>query len=173
MYGVVSYIKREKQVIWEARERALQILSAFLCVNMSFSLLFQGHLEAYHLVLLGHVLAMAGYFPPALITTIFNVSFLSKLDAQLKGSDLASDEFDCVAFGIKCNLDLHRTWDIEFLFKLFWFWERDPLYKIVIIQVLKENEWTKICCFKSTDLYCRWEKVIWNKFYTQLVALRI
>ncbi|KAF4796846.1 FAST kinase domain 1 [Turdus rufiventris] len=43
------------------------------------------HLEAYHLVLLGHVLAMAGYFPPALITTIFNVSFLSKLDAQLKG----------------------------------------------------------------------------------------
>uniref|UniRef100_A0A8C3V3S8 FAST kinase domains 1 n=1 Tax=Catharus ustulatus TaxID=91951 RepID=A0A8C3V3S8_CATUS len=46
------------------------------------------HLEAYHLVLLGHVLAMAGYFPPGLITTIFNVSFLSKLDAQLKGSDL-------------------------------------------------------------------------------------
>uniref|UniRef100_A0A8C3UZ77 FAST kinase domains 1 n=1 Tax=Catharus ustulatus TaxID=91951 RepID=A0A8C3UZ77_CATUS len=43
------------------------------------------HLEAYHLVLLGHVLAMAGYFPPGLITTIFNVSFLSKLDAQLKG----------------------------------------------------------------------------------------
>ncbi|XP_032920056.1 FAST kinase domain-containing protein 1, mitochondrial [Catharus ustulatus] len=42
------------------------------------------HLEAYHLVLLGHVLAMAGYFPPGLITTIFNVSFLSKLDAQLK-----------------------------------------------------------------------------------------
>ncbi|NWS83926.1 FAKD1 protein, partial [Toxostoma redivivum] len=42
------------------------------------------HLEAYHLVLLGHVLAVAGYFPPALITTIFNVSFLSKLDAQLK-----------------------------------------------------------------------------------------
>ncbi|NXT62395.1 FAKD1 protein, partial [Chaetops frenatus] len=42
------------------------------------------HLETYHLVLLGHVLAMAGYFPPVLITTIFNVSFLSKLDAQLK-----------------------------------------------------------------------------------------
>ncbi|NXE58419.1 FAKD1 protein, partial [Calcarius ornatus] len=41
-------------------------------------------LENYHLVLLGHVLAMAGYFPPVLITTIFNVSFLSKLDAQLK-----------------------------------------------------------------------------------------
>ncbi|XP_037999330.1 FAST kinase domain-containing protein 1, mitochondrial isoform X2 [Motacilla alba alba] len=42
------------------------------------------HLETYHLVRLGHVLAMAGYFPPVLITTIFNVSFLSKLDAQLK-----------------------------------------------------------------------------------------
>ncbi|XP_066178942.1 FAST kinase domain-containing protein 1, mitochondrial [Sylvia atricapilla] len=42
------------------------------------------HLETYHLVLLGQVLAMAGYFPPVLITTIFNVSFLSKLDAQLK-----------------------------------------------------------------------------------------
>ncbi|NXO33320.1 FAKD1 protein, partial [Locustella ochotensis] len=41
-------------------------------------------LETYHLVLLGHVLAMAGYFPAVLITTIFNVSFLSKLDAQLK-----------------------------------------------------------------------------------------
>uniref|UniRef100_A0A8C3DAS9 FAST kinase domains 1 n=1 Tax=Corvus moneduloides TaxID=1196302 RepID=A0A8C3DAS9_CORMO len=46
------------------------------------------HLETYHLVLLGHVLAMAGYFPPLLITTIFNVSFLSKLDAQLEGSYL-------------------------------------------------------------------------------------
>ncbi|CAN8218803.1 unnamed protein product [Coccothraustes coccothraustes] len=42
------------------------------------------HLETHHLVLLGHVLAMAGYFPPVLITTIFNISFLSKLDAQLK-----------------------------------------------------------------------------------------
>ncbi|NWR43596.1 FAKD1 protein, partial [Regulus satrapa] len=41
-------------------------------------------LETYHLVLLGHALAMAGYFPPVLITTIFNVSFLSRLDAQLK-----------------------------------------------------------------------------------------
>ncbi|XP_063256626.1 FAST kinase domain-containing protein 1, mitochondrial [Prinia subflava] len=42
------------------------------------------HLETYHLVLLGHVLAMAGYFPEVLITTIFNVFFLSKLDDQLK-----------------------------------------------------------------------------------------
>lgn len=76
---------------------------------MSFSLVFQGHLETYHLVLLGHVLAMAGYFPPVLITTIFNVSFLSRLDAQLKGTYLVSDEFDCAALGIKCNLDLHMT----------------------------------------------------------------
>ncbi|NWU07748.1 FAKD1 protein, partial [Cephalopterus ornatus] len=48
-----------------------------LTSNMSY-------FEIYHLVLLGHVLAVAGYFPPVLITTIFNVSFLSKLDAQLK-----------------------------------------------------------------------------------------
>ncbi|NXH14711.1 FAKD1 protein, partial [Bucco capensis] len=40
--------------------------------------------ETHHLVLLGHVLAVAGYFPPLLITTIFNVFFLSKLDAQLE-----------------------------------------------------------------------------------------
>ncbi|KAM6398088.1 FAST kinase domain-containing protein 1, mitochondrial isoform 2-T2 [Pluvialis apricaria] len=40
--------------------------------------------ETHHLVLLGHVLAVAGYFPPVLIKGIFNVSFLSKLDAQLE-----------------------------------------------------------------------------------------
>ncbi|NXR01998.1 FAKD1 protein, partial [Sagittarius serpentarius] len=40
--------------------------------------------DTHHLVLLGHVLAVAGYFPPVLITRIFNVSFLSKLDAQLE-----------------------------------------------------------------------------------------
>lgn len=40
--------------------------------------------ETHHLVLLGHVLAVAGYFPPVLIKRIFNVSFLSKLDAQLE-----------------------------------------------------------------------------------------
>ncbi|XP_075286977.1 FAST kinase domain-containing protein 1, mitochondrial isoform X2 [Opisthocomus hoazin] len=40
--------------------------------------------ETHHLVLLGHVLAVAGYFPPVLITRIFDVSFLSKLDAQLE-----------------------------------------------------------------------------------------
>ncbi|NWX19785.1 FAKD1 protein, partial [Aegotheles bennettii] len=40
--------------------------------------------ETHHLVLLGHVLAVAGYFPPVLIHKIFNVSFLSKLDAQLE-----------------------------------------------------------------------------------------
>ncbi|XP_009582595.1 PREDICTED: FAST kinase domain-containing protein 1 [Fulmarus glacialis] len=40
--------------------------------------------ETHHLVLLGHVLAVAGYFPPVLIKRIFNISFLSKLDAQLE-----------------------------------------------------------------------------------------
>ncbi|NXI52510.1 FAKD1 protein, partial [Chloroceryle aenea] len=40
--------------------------------------------ENHHLVLLGHVLAVAGYFPPVLITRIFNISFLSKLDTQLE-----------------------------------------------------------------------------------------
>ncbi|NXH76453.1 FAKD1 protein, partial [Hydrobates tethys] len=40
--------------------------------------------ETHQLVLLGHVLAVAGYFPPVLIKRIFNVSFLSKLDAQLE-----------------------------------------------------------------------------------------
>ncbi|XP_010141018.1 PREDICTED: FAST kinase domain-containing protein 1 [Buceros rhinoceros silvestris] len=43
-----------------------------------------GCFETHHLVLLGHVLAVAGYFPPVLITRIFNVSFLSTLDAQLE-----------------------------------------------------------------------------------------
>ncbi|XP_029874821.1 FAST kinase domain-containing protein 1, mitochondrial isoform X2 [Aquila chrysaetos chrysaetos] len=38
----------------------------------------------HRLVLLGHVLAVAGYFPPVLMMRIFNVSFLSKLDAQLE-----------------------------------------------------------------------------------------
>ncbi|NXN94199.1 FAKD1 protein, partial [Rhinopomastus cyanomelas] len=40
--------------------------------------------ETCHLVSLGHVLAVAGYFPPVLITRIFNVSFLSKLDSELE-----------------------------------------------------------------------------------------
>nr|XP_021147216.1 FAST kinase domain-containing protein 1, mitochondrial isoform X2 [Columba livia] len=40
--------------------------------------------ETHHLVLLGHVLAVAGYFPPVLIKKIFNLAFLSKLDSQLE-----------------------------------------------------------------------------------------
>ncbi|NWU69804.1 FAKD1 protein, partial [Pterocles burchelli] len=40
--------------------------------------------ETHHLVLLAHVLAVAGYFPPVLITRIFNISFLSKLNAHLE-----------------------------------------------------------------------------------------
>lgn len=58
------------------------------CVNMGFCLFFKGCFETHHLVLLGHVLAVAGYFPPVLITKIFNVSFLSQLDAQLEGAYL-------------------------------------------------------------------------------------
>uniref|UniRef100_A0A8C5UI16 FAST kinase domains 1 n=1 Tax=Malurus cyaneus samueli TaxID=2593467 RepID=A0A8C5UI16_9PASS len=54
------------------------------CIQHLTCNLSKYHLETYHLVLLGHVLAMAGYFPPVLITKIFNVCFLSKLDAQLK-----------------------------------------------------------------------------------------
>lgn len=86
--------------------KSFQLCHVLIWVSLWF---FQGHLETYHLVLLGHVLAMAGYFPPVLITTIFNVSFLSRLDAQLKGSYLASDEFDCVVFGIKAGL----TYDLR------------------------------------------------------------
>ncbi|XP_065606597.1 FAST kinase domain-containing protein 1, mitochondrial [Cyrtonyx montezumae] len=41
-------------------------------------------LETHHLVLLGYILAVAGYFPAALIKTVFDVSFLSRLDAQLE-----------------------------------------------------------------------------------------
>ncbi|XP_064019563.1 FAST kinase domain-containing protein 1, mitochondrial [Pogoniulus pusillus] len=54
-------------------ERCIQYLTS----NLS-------RFETHHLVLLGHVLAVAGYFPPVLITRIFNVSFLSQLDAQLE-----------------------------------------------------------------------------------------
>ncbi|KAJ7415584.1 FAST kinase domain-containing protein 1, mitochondrial [Willisornis vidua] len=63
------------------------ILLLFSALNYDHEEFFKScYFEIYHLVLLGHVLAVAGYFPPVLITTIFNVSFLSKLDAQLKGT---------------------------------------------------------------------------------------
>ncbi|XP_030435295.1 FAST kinase domain-containing protein 1, mitochondrial isoform X4 [Gopherus evgoodei] len=48
---------------------------------------FSSHLgcfEPHLLVLLGYSLAIAEYFPPALINAIFNVDFLTKLDAQLE-----------------------------------------------------------------------------------------
>ncbi|XP_077686208.1 FAST kinase domain-containing protein 1, mitochondrial isoform X3 [Eretmochelys imbricata] len=48
---------------------------------------FSSHLgcfEPHLLVLLGYSLAVAEYFPPALINAIFNVDFLAKLDAQLE-----------------------------------------------------------------------------------------
>uniref|UniRef100_A0A8C3XJJ8 FAST kinase domains 1 n=1 Tax=Chelydra serpentina TaxID=8475 RepID=A0A8C3XJJ8_CHESE len=43
-----------------------------------------GCFEPHLLVLLGYSLAIAEYFPPALINAIFNVDFLAKLDAQLE-----------------------------------------------------------------------------------------
>lgn len=58
-------------------------------VNMDFCFVCKGCFETHHLVLLGYILAVAGYFPPALIRTIFDVSFLSRLDAQLEGKYLA------------------------------------------------------------------------------------
>lgn len=58
-------------------------------VSMNFCLVFEGCFETHQLVLLGHVLAVAGYFPPVLIKKIFNISFLSKLDSQLEGKYLA------------------------------------------------------------------------------------
>lgn len=80
----------ESWMIREARGRTLQILSALCHVLIRISVWFlKGCFETHHLVLLGHVLAVAGYFPPVLITRIFNVSFLSKLDAQLEGRYLA------------------------------------------------------------------------------------
>ncbi|NXL51821.1 FAKD1 protein, partial [Podilymbus podiceps] len=63
---------------------ALQVLSTLSCVNTDLCLIFKGCFETHHLVLLGHALAVAGYFPSVLITRIFNVSFLTKLDAQLE-----------------------------------------------------------------------------------------
>nr|XP_048725945.1 FAST kinase domain-containing protein 1, mitochondrial-like [Caretta caretta] len=50
---------------------------------------FSSHLgcfEPHLLVLLGYSLAVAEYFPPALINAIFNVDFLAKLDAQLESN---------------------------------------------------------------------------------------
>ncbi|NXU47123.1 FAKD1 protein, partial [Turnix velox] len=60
-----------------AGEEFFQSCIKQLASNLSF---FQAH----HLVHLGHALAVAGYFPPFLIKRIFNVSFLSKLEAQLE-----------------------------------------------------------------------------------------
>uniref|UniRef100_A0A8C0VTI8 FAST kinase domains 1 n=1 Tax=Cyanistes caeruleus TaxID=156563 RepID=A0A8C0VTI8_CYACU len=63
------------------------------------------HIETYHLVLLGHVLAMAGYFPPVLITTIFNVSFLSKLDQRVYSSLMKLNRAVC----LECP-EFHIPW---------------------------------------------------------------
>ncbi|NXP81306.1 FAKD1 protein, partial [Ramphastos sulfuratus] len=60
-----------------ANEQFFKSCIQYLTSNLS-------RFETHHLVLLGHVLAVAGYFPPVLITRIFNISFLSQLDAQLE-----------------------------------------------------------------------------------------
>ncbi|NXE46509.1 FAKD1 protein, partial [Casuarius casuarius] len=76
--------------------------------------------ETHHLVLLGHVLAVAGYFPPVLIKMIFNVSFLSKLDAQLEVlSDTSKQKVR------SCLMKLNRAVCLECPeFHIPWFHER-------------------------------------------------
>uniref|UniRef100_A0A8C6YKL9 FAST kinase domains 1 n=1 Tax=Nothoprocta perdicaria TaxID=30464 RepID=A0A8C6YKL9_NOTPE len=73
--------------------------------------------ETHHLVLLGHVLAVAGYFPPVLIKMIFNVPFLSKLDAELEGQYLQKVRL--------CLMKLNRAVCLECPeFHIPWFHER-------------------------------------------------
>ncbi|XP_062434121.1 FAST kinase domain-containing protein 1, mitochondrial isoform X1 [Rhea pennata] len=76
--------------------------------------------ETHHLVLLGHVLAVVGYFPPVLIKMIFNVSFLSKLDAQLEVlSDTSKQKVR------SCLMKLNRAVCLECPeFHIPWFHER-------------------------------------------------
>ncbi|XP_009664160.2 FAST kinase domain-containing protein 1, mitochondrial [Struthio camelus] len=76
--------------------------------------------ETHHLVLLGHALAVAGYFPSFLIKMIFNVSFLSKLDAQLQVlSDTSKQKVR------SCLMKLNRAVCLECPeFHIPWFHER-------------------------------------------------
>ncbi|NXI89642.1 FAKD1 protein, partial [Psophia crepitans] len=76
--------------------------------------------ETHHLVLLGHVLAVAGYFPPDLIKRIFNISFLSKLDAQLEVLPDTLKQRVC-----SCLMKLNRAVCLECPeFHIPWFHER-------------------------------------------------
>ncbi|NXP48969.1 FAKD1 protein, partial [Heliornis fulica] len=76
--------------------------------------------ETHQLVLIGHVLTVAGYFPPALITRIFNISFLSKLNAQLEALP------DTVKERVRsCLMKLNRAVCLECPeFHIPWFHER-------------------------------------------------
>nr|XP_005290470.1 FAST kinase domain-containing protein 1, mitochondrial isoform X1 [Chrysemys picta bellii]XP_008176640.1 FAST kinase domain-containing protein 1, mitochondrial isoform X1 [Chrysemys picta bellii]XP_008176641.1 FAST kinase domain-containing protein 1, mitochondrial isoform X1 [Chrysemys picta bellii]XP_023970587.1 FAST kinase domain-containing protein 1, mitochondrial isoform X1 [Chrysemys picta bellii]XP_023970589.1 FAST kinase domain-containing protein 1, mitochondrial isoform X1 [Chrysemys len=76
--------------------------------------------EPHILVLLGYSLAVAEYFPPALINAIFNVDFLAKLDAQL---EIPSDTLN---WKVRLRLmELNRAVCLECPeFQIPWFHER-------------------------------------------------
>ncbi|XP_034642026.1 FAST kinase domain-containing protein 1, mitochondrial isoform X2 [Trachemys scripta elegans] len=76
--------------------------------------------EPHILVLLGYFLAVAEYFPPALINAIFNVDFLAKLDAQL---EIPSDTLN---WKVRLRLmELNRAVCLECPeFQIPWFHER-------------------------------------------------
>ncbi|XP_010148140.1 PREDICTED: FAST kinase domain-containing protein 1 [Eurypyga helias] len=78
------------------------------------------HFETQHLVLLGYALALAGYFPPVLVERIFNISFLSKLDAQLEVLPDSLKQRVCL-----CLMKLNRAVCLECPeFHIPWFHER-------------------------------------------------
>ncbi|NWW89358.1 FAKD1 protein, partial [Rhynochetos jubatus] len=78
------------------------------------------HFECHHLVLLGYTLAVAGYFPSVLVEKIFNVSFLSKLDAQLEVLPDTLKQRVCL-----CLMKLNRAVCLECPeFHIPWFHER-------------------------------------------------
>ncbi|XP_074857867.1 FAST kinase domain-containing protein 1, mitochondrial isoform X2 [Carettochelys insculpta] len=89
-----------------------------MCIQHFSSYL--GCFEPHLLVLLGYSLAIAEYFPPALINAIFNVDFLAKLDAQLE--TLA----DSLNWRIRLRLmELNRAVCLECPeFQIPWFHER-------------------------------------------------
>uniref|UniRef100_A0A8C7E8D5 FAST kinase domains 1 n=1 Tax=Nothoprocta perdicaria TaxID=30464 RepID=A0A8C7E8D5_NOTPE len=106
--------------------------------------------ETHHLVLLGHVLAVAGYFPPVLIKMIFNVPFLSKLDAELEVLPDTSKQKVRL-----CLMKLNRAVCLECPeFHIPWFHERYCQHVLLTGNILD------FCCgfffffFSSTDFEC-------------------
>uniref|UniRef100_A0A8C0GLK0 FAST kinase domains 1 n=1 Tax=Chelonoidis abingdonii TaxID=106734 RepID=A0A8C0GLK0_CHEAB len=72
---------------------------------------FSSHLgcfEPHLLVLLGYSLAMAEYFPPAVINAIFNVDFLAKLDAQIESRYLSLHFLLCNGSTNTAQQQIHR-----------------------------------------------------------------